>query len=244
MKKAINLVDVLISLTVISVIFSLTLPVLNYKAMEREVLIGFNNFNDTLQSAITQWKTEINCPYKAGMCIKLQQKYNSVNPDFKQLEPYLKLYGKIDKKTQDISLLPFKTLDYSGKYRSTYNFRTNEKRDVYMLINGVVFSVLTDNSGYWIIVDVNGKRPPNRIGKDTFHLTVGYNTESDINYYSKSRTTDGLCGILAGNRSIKCDPSNINPKIGNGASPTAYLVAFNKLPDFNLLSRQIDDFKP
>lgn len=244
MKKGINLVDILITMAIMSVIFSLTLPILTNKSYEKEVLVGFDNFNTTLQGSIDTWKSSIFCPFKVGKCIQIQKNYYSVQPNFNQIGQYMNIYLNIDKHTNDISYLPEKTLDYSGKNRSTYDFRKNNKREVYMLLNGIVFSVLPDSEGYWIIVDVNGKKPPNRIGKDTFHLTVGYNTDSDINYYAKNKTNDGICGHLDDTAKVNCDGNNVNPNIGNGASPTAYLLINNKLPDFKILSEKIPGFKP
>lgn len=244
MKRALTLVEMLITMAIISFIFTLTLPILNTSTYKKEVIDGFNTFNSDLENAIKAWKTDFICPFNAGKCIVMQRDVYQNKTNFNQIGKYLNIYKKIDKNTNDISLLPLKTLDYSGKYKSTYDFRTNKKRDVYLLSNGIIFSVLSDNDGYWIIVDTNGKKPPNRIGKDTFHLTIGYDTNSDINYFAKNKTDDGICGHLKKDIKINCDANNLDPNTEYGASPTAYFVLNGKLPDFVELSKNIPNFKP
>lgn len=243
MKRGISLVEVLITMTIVGIIFSLTIPTLSKKNYSDEALKGFDIFNKSLQGAIDQWKVEIGCPLKAGECIRLQKEINLVQPDFNQIMQHLKVTDKIDKNSSSISYIPAETLNYYGNAKSIYDFKTNNKRDVYMLVNGMVFSVLPDDEGYWIIADVNGKRPPNRIGKDTFHFTIGYDTDSDINYYPKNKTEDGLCGHLNGTHHIKCNPENTNPLKDGGASPSMYVLLNKKLPNFEQLSKTVSGFQ-
>lgn len=244
MKNAFSLIDIMLTLIVIGILFSLTIPVVNKNNYEHDVITGIKTFNSDLQSAIDQWKQELNCPYKSGTCIKLQKELLYINPNFNQIGKYLKIGEKISPNSNDQSFLPFKTLNYPGTAKSIYDFRTNNKRDVYLLLNGMAFSVLTDNDGYWIVVDVNGKKPPNRIGKDTFHLCVGYDTDNDITFYPKVNTNDGLCGFMEPNRETKCNPNNIDPRLSGGASPLPYVIANQKLPDFVSLSKKFKGFKP
>lgn len=243
MKNAGGLLDVLLTLFVIGIIFSLTIPVLTKNNYEKEVITGFVTFNNDLQTAIDQWKKEINCPFKTGVCLKLQKELNFVNPDFTQINKYLRIVEKVDQNSNEKNYIPLKTLNYYGTGRSIYDFQTNRKRDVYLLLDGMVFSVLTDNDGYWLVVDVNGKKPPNRIGKDTFHFCVGYDTNSDVTYFPKHNTEDGLCGFLDPSNKTKCSPNNVNPLIKGGASPSSYVLINKKLPDFAALSTKISGFK-
>lgn len=243
LKDAVGLIDVMLTLIVVGIIFSLTIPVLSKSSYEKEVISGFVTFNDNLQIAINQWKKEINCPFKAGMCIKLQNEINFVNPDFNQIGKYLKIVEKVNPDTSEKQYLPLKTWNYYGTGRSIYDFQTNKKRDVYLLLNGMVVSVLTDKDGYWLIADVNGRRPPNRIGKDTFHFCIGYDENNEIAYFPKYNTDDGLCGFLDPNNKSNCNTNNINPRIDGGASPSSYVLLNKKLPDFAALSYKIKGFR-
>lgn len=242
-KKGFSLTDILLTMVIIGVVFSMTLPVLNKNSNDKELISRLNKFNSTLEDAIEKWKSDNNCHYKMGECFDLQKSLILKNPDFDQIKEYLNIAQQIDKNSNDINYLPEKTLNYYGTQKSDYDFRSDKKNNIYLLLNGTTFSVNPDAEGFWILVDVNGKRPPNRIGKDTFHLTVGYDTKNDINYYPREKTTDGLCGHGYDGK-IKCDPENINPTVGNGASPTAYILLNGKLPDFKSLSKIVLNFMP
>lgn len=244
MKKGFSLIDIILTLIIVGILFSLTIPVAKKDKYEQEVIVGIKTFNNDLQNAVDTWKQEINCPFKAGTCLIIQKELLSINPDFNQIGTNLKIVEKISQNSNDQSLLPFKTLNYQGTTKSIYDFRTNKKRDVYLLLNGTILSVLTEKDGYWIVVDINGKKPPNRIGKDTFHLCIGYDTDNDISYYPKVNTNDGLCGFLDPNRETSCNPININSRVSDGASPLTYAIINQKLPDFVMLSKKIKGFKP
>lgn len=162
--------------------------------------------------------------------------------DFNDLKKYLKISKEATVATLAPSWLPEKTLNYRGNSISEFDFRTCKDRNVYMMGNGIIFSVKPDANGFWLLVDVNGKKLPNRIGKDTFHFTIGY-TSTDINYNAREKTSDGICGH-GENGTIKCDPNIIDPSNVLGASPTAFVIQNKRLPDYKALSSSIPDFKP
>lgn len=243
-KNGFNLIDILMAMIVVGVIFTMTIPVLNKKNTSQNIVSELKEFNDILEQAVTQWKTQILCPYKTGECIKTIKETTSLSPDFNQITKYLNIADKVDKGPSNVFWMPEKTLNYYGNDISDYDFRTNAIRSTYILVNGMIFSVEPDDEGFWIVVDVNGKKPPNRIGKDTFHFTIGYNTGNDINFYARETTRDGICGYGYNGNTAKCDPGNLNPTIENGASPTAYTILNQQIPDFAELSKTIPNFHP
>lgn len=241
-KKAFSLMDVLLTMIIIGTIFTLTIPVLSRSNNEKELIAGLKNFNIKLEEAISKWKTTTGCPYKVGECFKYTQKTGSDPFDFNLLKPYLNIVEEINSGPSDKFWLPIKTTNYYGNGQSEFDFRSSTNRHIYLMLDGTVFSVAPDTRGFWIVVDVNGKKPPNRIGKDTFHMTIGYDG-NDLNYNALHKTNDGICGHSIKNQ-IKCDSNNINPTIGEGASPTSYALLNQKLPDFKLLSETVQNFKP
>lgn len=242
-KKGYTLTEVLMVLIFIGIISTMTVPLLNKHTDDKEIVDNFFEFNDILGGAISQWKLSLSCPYYIDICLNTQKQLTSKPLDFSQIASNMKIVEVINKGPSDQFWLPIKTLNYYGTNRSDYDFRTNSNRTTYLLVNGMIFSVHTDSNGFWLVVDVNGKKPPNRIGKDTFHITIGYNTDNDINYNAREKTSDGICGHGLHGKT-KCDANNINPKLGNGASPTAYTMVHHKTPDFGLLSQEVDGFQP
>lgn len=244
-KNGFNLYDILITMLIIGTIFILTIPALKKDTYQTHIYDKLGKFNSTMQDAIDKWKGENFCPYKLGVCLEYQKKLTGKNPDFEDLKKYLNIAQQINKNNpNDINLLPEKTLDYWGNEKSEYDYRTNNNRDIYIFLDGTIFSVESDEEGFWLLVDLNGKKPPNRIGKDTFHLTLGYKTGNDINFYAKEKTKDGICGHGTKEKITACDPANINPQKENGASPAAFVIINKKLPNYEELSKTIPNFKP
>jgi len=242
-KNAYNLIDILLTMIVVGVIFTMTIPVLSRTSIDKTIITSLNKFNSDLDDAVQAWKNDKFCPYKIGVCFEMQRKITGQPPNFDKINKYLNVQ-QIDKNSAGINLLPEKTLNYYGNETSEFDFRTNNNRNIYILLNGTIFSVASDEEGFWIVVDANGKRPPNRIGFDTFHMTIGYGDRNDINFYARDKTSDGICGHGYNGQKIDCNPNNLNPTIGNGASPTAYVITHNTLPDFKALAKIVPNFKP
>lgn len=244
MKKAFSLTDVLLALIVVSVIFIFTIPVLTEKGDEKNVVTELYDFNSTLESAISKWKLELGCPYRVKVCLNLQKALLNEPADFDKIAKHMNIIEKQNEGPSDIYWLPVKTLNYYGAEVSDYDYRSALNRRRYLLPDGKIFSVETDEDGFWLLVDVNGKRFPNRIGKDTFHILVGYNPSRDISYSAREKTKDGICGPDYAHRYINCDPENINPTVGNGASPGAYTILHHSLPNYKELSKEVEGFSP
>jgi len=251
MKKALiafTLAEVLIVLGIIGVVAEMTIPTLVSSTQEKVEVTGLLKFSSTLQQAVMMWKSDIECSYDSYACLEQQGLADNVCTNFDQLAKFL----RVDTKTAAMidgteNWLPVQTLDYygnpqTGTYGGVSKFCTTMCG--YRLNDGVNLAVDNDGVGYRIFVDVNGIKAPNRMGKDTFTFTVGVTPGNDLNYYPVSNhvntNTLGICGYSAG----ACDPANVNPTIGLGASPTAYTILNGKLPDFKALSQSVAGFKP
>lgn len=244
MKNGFSLADVMMTLLIMSVLFLFTIPVLNNDTNGKEIVNDLYDFNSVLEEAVNHWKADIGCPFKVQRCLGFQQILFHSPANFDQISKHMKVVDQIGTGVSDIYWLPYKTFDYYGHDVSDYDFRTSTNRSRYLLTDGKIISVQTDRDGFWLLVDVNGKKPPNRIGKDTFHILIGYSLSSDINYYPKVKTKDGLCGSNFSERNVDCDPSNFDPTKGNGASPGPYTLIYHQLPDFKSLAESIPNFRP
>jgi hypothetical protein len=139
--------------------------------------------------------------------------------------------------------LPDYTLNYYGDQVScaygsvAHNCSRNY---VYLLKDGTTLSM--DYSPYFfdMTIDINGKRKPNRIGKDVFNFTVGTSTKKDITYakYYATYSSHNAKGLTAQ------ETENTDPTQGSGANPTYYVILHKQLPDYGALAKIISGFKP
>lgn len=245
-----TLSEVLITLAVIGIIAALIIPPLVQSYQERQMVTGLLKFNSTLQQAVESWKNDIGCFSSAYNCLLAQTLPDNTCSNFDQISQFMKFNASVDAHVSkaNVDWLPNQTLDYYGNDEPTNGSegvsQLTISRCAYELSNGQNISIDVDPTGFWIMVDVNGKKPPNRMGKDTFHMTVGYPTwnnhvNQDVEYYARE-DMGGICGY----RFHPCKADNTNPTLANGASPTAYVLLYNKLPDFFALSQTVANFKP
>lgn len=248
-KFAHMLLDTLLTLAIIAVIASLTLPPLLDRSESKHIIENFLNFNDTLEQSVKQWKSNILCIDDAYTCLTKQNLSDDNCANFDQIAKYMQVGEKISNtaNSEGVFWLPEQTYEYNGDMQ-TGNLGGVSKLSTgtcrYVFLNGMTMSVDVDPAGFNIQVDVNGKRPPNRMGKDTFPFIIGNIPGQDIYYYpyySQPQTnTEGLCMLPASN----CDPNNYDPTVKNGASITTYMILNHKLPDFERLSQTVQGFKP
>ena len=81
-----------------------------------------------------------------------------------------------------------------------------------------------------IVFDINGVKPPNRVGKDQFATSLySYNNYyKSLNPYVSYAGAAGYLGICYISASGPCNSDD-------GHSPTAYVLANDKLPDFKAM---------
>lgn len=245
--RSFTLAETLITLAIIGVVAAITIPALVQSNQEQQIVSGLKKFNSTLNQAVQLWKQDIGCYDSASSCLAAQNLSDNVASNFDQLVKYFKI-AKSTRTTTDKSWLPDDTLNYYGNSAGSIYGRVAKigcgSGGCFLLQDGTTIAVDTNPAGFDISVDVNGKKPPNRIGKDTFVFYVGNNKGRDVYEYphypnSTDANTLGLCG-----NSNYCSPNNADPTKDNGASPTSYVLLNGKLPDFNALSQTVPGMKP
>jgi len=244
---AFTLAEVLIVLGIIGIVAEMTIPTLVSSTQEKVEVTGIQKFSATLQQAVMMWKASVDCNEDAAACISYQSLADNDTSAFeKTFGQFMKITDKVVG-ANTVDWLPDDTLNYYGNsVAANYGKVAHSgcSNVVYLLQDGMTLTMDFTPPGFAMYVDVNGKKKPNRIGKDTFPITVGFAGGKDVYYYSyydasTTHNTMGLCGLVN-----LCDPNNVNPSVGLGASPTAYTILNGKLPDFKALSQSVAGFKP
>ena len=251
--SAFTLAEVVIVVGIIGIIAEMTIPTLVQDMQERQIVTGLMKFNSTLQSAITMWKTEVGCNSDFGTCLSFEgYADNDPNAFLETIGKYFKITDKAIGYTNSKNWLPPETLDYYGdEYTGPYGSvaKTGSGNGAFLLQDGITFSIdYTSTNPALIIfyVDANGKKKPNRVGKDVFQILAGgVYSKSDVRYgayhpFSSNVNVKGLCV----HQLPLCETDNVNPTVGNGANPTMYVIMHQKLPDFKYLSTVVSGFRP
>ena len=245
MKKAFTLAEVLITLGIIGVVAAMTIPTLIQSYQEKQMVTGLQKFNSIIQQAVMSWKNDIDCTDNAYYCLVSENLPDNAITNFYPIAKFMRVVKNTS--TDGTSWLPDDTLNYYGAVEATAAFgkvsKTVYGNGAFMLEDGMTFSMDVEPAGFDITVDVNGSKLPNRIGKDTYRMTIGNGAGSDIRYYpirvGPFNNGQGLCNIASA-----CNPNNVDPTLSGGASPTAYVLLNGKWPDFKALSQSVAGFKP
>lgn len=247
-----TLAEVLITLGIIGVVAAMTIPTLIQNSQNRELAAGVLKFNSNLQQAVMLWKVNEGCTSDTTNCILSMGLVND-DPSFLEqtIGPYMSIMDKASGATNTADWLPADTLNYYGQTTTTsYGkvARKGSRNSVYLLKDGMTLSFDAGTTSAAIYVDVNGKKSPNRVGKDVFQFSIGGFHGKDIYYgalfpFSSSVNTEGLCAWGLGG-TTNCDTDNVDPTVGNGANPTEYVILHRELPDYGALSQTVTGFAP
>jgi len=241
-----TLAEVLITLGIIGIIAAITIPTLMQGASNQELVAGLLKFDSTLNQAIQSWKQDIGCDLDAKTCLSQQNLSDDTIANFDQIAKFMRVSKRIGTGANTANWLPDNIYKYNGDvadsaYGNLSKFGVSS--GAFLLEDGSTFSIDVDVSGFAILADINGKKRPNRIGKDIFFFTVGEYTGKDVYYYSYWwNNSDGLCSVASS--TPNCDANNVNPTVGTGACPTTYVLLNQKIPDFKALSQTVASFKP
>ena len=163
-----TLAEILITLTIIGVVAALTVPIIinNYKKL---VTVNRLKSSYTIFAQAIQQSENDNGSYKTWDISRpsiIAEKY---------INPYLKGISKAS--AYNVKALHF---DTSHLYWST-------QVPIYNMSNGITYQInkgIGTTANYIsVLIDINGKRRPNRMGKDVFI------------YMIRDRGLSGLCGI-------------------------------------------------
>ncbi len=239
-----TLAEVLITLAIIGVVAALTIPVITKKAFEQEAVSKVKKHYRNIAAAVQQWQVEEGCTSNVGDCIS-QYTAGDCRNAFTGIEKKLQI---IDRKYRyeaisGVGWLPDKTTLMNGdEQQHSWQGVSKISSDMpcfFLLADGTTMNVympddLNKNSGF-MNIDINGKKPPNRVGKDVFPIglgTYGNNKYKTVNpYYAENSCgslAGGLCCIsYSGKPNNICDPDECTQ---TSCSPTAYVLKHGKLP--------------
>lgn len=237
--KSFTLAEVLITLSIIGIVAAMTLPAIISRQIELENVTRLEKFLSTLAQAINQYKADSECLANISNC--LPEGKDSDCSNFDRIASKMKITDKTRRNNTKVKpWLAEKTYNYYGeevvgRYGGVSKVTFGDC--AYLLNNGTTFSMDINPTSFNIVVDVNGPKAPNRVGRDTFFVYVGnawgenrptgnmsYN--NDIILYPGEDMTmynayDGICL-----RNKKCNPNNLDPTKENGASITSYIYIF------------------
>lgn len=186
MKKAFTLAEVLITLGIIGVVAAMTMPSLIQNYKERETVSKIKKFYSMINQALLLAINE-NGPVDEWFFAEIDQEtgMNVSNKFFEYLRPYLKIAKDCGTQSGCISDAVYVKLN--GSPQMAYG--TNKIYYKVILVDGSymwmrqrygygagghcnAFEGGYKNSCGLIWLDINGKQPPNAIGKDTFAFVV------------------------------------------------------------------------
>lgn len=184
MKKAFTLAEVLITLGIIGVVAAMTMPSLIQSYKERETVSRVKKFYSMINQALLLAINE-NGPVDEWDFAEIDQEtgMNTSNKFFEYLRPHLKIAK--DCGTQSGCASDAMYVKLNGSRHIAYD--TNKIYYKVILVDGSymwmrqkygtgghcnAFDGGYNNSCGAIILDINGKQPPNALGKDTFVFVI------------------------------------------------------------------------
>lgn len=243
--KAFTMAEILITLGIIGIIAAMTLPTIIEKQDEKANVTSLLKFASTISQAVNKYKADTECTSKLSDC--LTGNSDAVCSNFDPIAKNMKIISsaKRGNNTDDISWLPDKAYNYYGEEQSgSYGgiSKVTFGDCAYALADGIIFSLDINPTNFDLIVDVNGKKRPNRVGRDIFFFTLGGDANfngtntgwgnsgltKDVYPYplgNSYNTFKGTCKVT-----MKCNPTNLDPTKNNGASLTSYVLLTKKLP--------------
>ena len=186
MKKAFTMAEVLITLMILGVIATLTIPALIQNHQKKSTAVAVKKaYSEILQA--TQKSIADNGSTDGW----------SANSSMAFFEQYLYPYLQIKSKNSFNDIYPNGWLQVSGKKETELSV-VKGYGVVYTLNNGMTYTVniyIENKKARWtsILVDINGKNPPNKLGRDIFVISAG-NTNSNCQIVVPA----GTCGTYDG----------------------------------------------
>ena len=247
-KIAFTLAEVLITLGIIGVVAAMTMPSLIQHHREKAMVTSLEKFVSTISQAVDLYKADNECVDSISTCVSYISKGDENCENFAPIAAKMNVIASVNnanKSTAD--WLPDKAYNYYGEEQEGI-YGGVSKRNIgtcaYLLNDGTTFAVDSNPTNFDIMVDVNGKKLPNRVGQDIFPLLIGAdanfvnagvtsgnsNKNKDVIFYPLGSDYNAFRGLCKLYYSGGCNPLNTDPTKDNGASPTAYVLMTKKLP--------------
>ena len=247
-KIAFTLAEVLITLGIIGVVAAMTMPSLIQHHREKAMVTSLEKFVSTISQAVDLYKADNECVDSISTCVSYISKGDENCENFAPIAAKMNVIASVknaNKSTAD--WLPDKAYNYYGEEQEGIYGGVSKKNVgtcAYLLNDGTTFAVDVNPTNFDIMVDVNGKKLPNRVGQDIFPLLIGAdanfvnagvtsgnsNKNKDVIFYPLGSNYNAFRGLCRYYYSGGCNPLNTDPTKDNGASPTAYVLMTKKLP--------------
>ena len=249
-KVAFTLVEIVITVLIISMVAIITISSLNKKISNRQNVVKLIQVYNALSNAFDVYMIENNCVGNIALCTNQKHKQYGIHRtdvSFKDIADHLNIVdhvcGNDTKGKKWLNTQPFKMLDGTMQKEpweapSLYGKDAWPAVNCYYLFknNAVMHVTYVDTQGKsgFGSIDVNGKKGPNAYGVDVFPFGIGaYNNPNhwasksinpfwaeDGAYNSRQKTYKGMCRI-------SCPICNCGP---DKSSPTAYVLKYRELP--------------
>lgn len=259
---AFTLAEVLITLGIIGVVAALTMPSLVNDHRNKQYVVAFKKLYSNFSNAIIMFKADQGCDgIDISTCIE-GMGYGDNN---------CSAFAEVAKKMKYVKMAPDGANAAGWVADASYNYYGDKVSNGYGMVNstgigcfyglpdGMVLNVDVDTNGFKVFVDTNGRKGPNRMGKDVHTFTVGCGSASAdkvaaciatgkdifpfVHESFPSQITKGLC-TMGSFLDDTCDQDNMFPNVSGGASPSAYILINDKLPDYREIASRVSGFKP
>ena len=240
--------EVLITLGIIGVVAAMTMPSLIQHHREKAMVTSLEKFVSTISQAVDLYKADNECVDSISTCVSYISKGDENCENFAPIAAKMNVIASVKKANKSTAdWLPDKAYNYYGEEQEGI-YGGVSKRNIgtcaYLLNDGTTFAVDINPTNFDIMVDVNGKKLPNRVGQDIFPLLIGAdanfvnagvtsgnsNKNKDVIFYPLGSNYNAFRGLCLFRSTYSCNPLNTDPTKDNGASPTAYVLMTKKLP--------------
>ena len=181
-KSAFTLAEVLITLGIIGVVAAMTLPSLQQKLDERSNITMLKKFYAEFMNATNLLVVDYGTPSGWGLRDNDSASSDYVIGLYKERMNMAKVCGE-----GDTSCFAFPIKKYNGTTKITESEYSGWALKSFVLNNGVTCFFDVNNGNFSVFFDVNGKKPPGKLGVDVFAWAVNGNgkivryTDSSIN---------------------------------------------------------------
>lgn len=196
-KLAFTLAEVLITLGIIGVVAALTVPTLINNANNAVAITGAKEATSILNNAIKMYMIDNNCNGNLKLCDAFSSDQQYVWDSFK---PYFKIQQDCCLSGTCIQNGSRNKLDGITTYGNVFGWAYGKG----VLANGMIIEIYGYNPAYncnWdgliksngcgkIFIDINGNKPPNAMGRDTFSWYITTEGIYPTGYREDMQTTN------------------------------------------------------
>ena len=202
-RAAFTLAEVLITLGIIGVVAAMTMPSLINKYQMKSYEVAFKKQYSVLQNAINYLVLDSNISacyifYPIG-----QISYSMVKDDCQALQDSLVSQLNLTKIPRDPDYTFAKKTDVLANGGKTVNINCSydaaaQGSPIYSTKDGaiIIFTDIGTSNQPFIIIDVNGKKGPNKWGYDVFFMTLSKKDRNDSSTEERIFLTDEYCSIV------------------------------------------------